>query len=78
MRTIRASELGAYRFCKRSWWYRKQGLEPSNTVDLDRGTEFHRQHGRAVVAARLYRLAGYALLLVALVAAVIAVTLALV
>lgn len=67
MRTIRASEIGAYLYCRRAWWYRKQGIEPANQAELSAGSEYHRGHGRQVFAAGLLRLAGWLLLLAALV-----------
>ena len=66
MKTIRASEVGAYLFCARAWWYRKQGVESTNQAEMNAGTELHRQHGRAVVASGLTRLLAVILLLVAL------------
>lgn len=66
MKTIRASEIGAYLYCRRAWWYRKQGLEPDNQRELDAGTALHRQHGRQVLAAGLTRTVGLLLLLLAL------------
>ena len=66
MKTIRASEIGAYLYCRRAWWYRKQGLEPDNQPEMDAGTALHRQHGRQVLAASLTRTVGLVLLLLAL------------
>jgi len=65
-RTIRASELGAYLYCQRAWWYQLQGLEPENRAELERGAGFHRRHGQRVLAARLAAAAGWVLLLAAL------------
>ena len=45
--TIRASEIGAYLYCRRSWWYRRQGHESVNLRALARGSQAHRSHGRA-------------------------------
>jgi CRISPR/Cas system-associated exonuclease Cas4 (RecB family) len=67
---IRASEIGSYLYCRRAWWYRKQGVESENQAELASGTELHLRHGRKVMAAGMLQFAGYALLLVA--AAVIA------
>ena len=64
--TIRASEIGAYLFCRRAWWYRRKGQEPDNQAELHAGTRIHEQHGRSVLAAGLYRWAGYLLLLLGL------------
>jgi hypothetical protein len=66
MRTIRASEIGAFLYCRRAWWYRRQGIEPENQAELERGSGYHAGHGRAVYAARLMRSAGWLLLLLAL------------
>ena len=62
---IRASEIGSYLYCRRAWWYRKQGVESENQAELAAGTELHLQHGRKVMAAGMLQFAGYALLLVA-------------
>jgi CRISPR/Cas system-associated exonuclease Cas4 (RecB family) len=62
---IRASEIGSYLYCRRAWWYRKQGIESENKTEMAQGTELHRQHGRKVIAAGFLQVAGYALVLVA-------------
>lgn len=62
---IRASEIGSYLYCRRAWWYRKQGVKSENQAELDAGTELHRRHGRQVLAAGLLRTLGWILLLVA-------------
>ncbi len=72
---IRASEIGSYLYCRRAWWYRRQGIESENKVEMAHGTELHRQHGRHVIAAGFLQTAGYALLLVALLLVVAYVTL---
>ncbi len=68
MRTIRASELGTYLFCARAWGYARQGQPSSNEDLMQAGTEYHHQHGQAVLHAALLRLAGWALVLLALAA----------
>lgn len=67
MRTIRASEIGTYLYCRRAWWYRKQGVESANQSELSAGTSLHRQHGRTVLASALTRTVGLLLLLLALI-----------
>ena len=62
---IRASEIGSYQYCRRAWWYRKQGIESENRAEMASGTELHRQHGRKVIAAGFLQVAGYVLLLIA-------------
>jgi len=66
MRIIRASEIGTYLYCRRAWWYRKQGVEADNQSELTAGTALHRQHGRKVLASALTRTFGLVLLLLAL------------
>ncbi len=65
MKTIRASEIGSYLYCRRAWWYRKNGQESINQAELAAGTELHRQHGRKVLAAGLQRGLAFLTLLVA-------------
>jgi len=74
MRTIRASEIGAFLYCRRSWWYQLQGFVSENKTELAGGTNYHRQHGRQVVRAAVLRLAGWGLLLLAVILAAIALT----
>jgi hypothetical protein len=64
---IRASEIGSHLYCRRAWWYRKQGVKSTNQAELAGGTELHLQHGRRVMGAGLLQVAGYALLLMAVV-----------
>lgn len=66
MRIIRASEIGSYLYCKRSWWYRITGVEPENKRELQAGTIIHYQHGRSLVASSIFRIASGVLLLVAI------------
>jgi len=67
MRTIRASEIGAYLYCHRAWWYQLQGYEPGNQTELSGGTELHFRHGRIVMISSCLQFAAYGLLLIALV-----------
>jgi len=78
MRTIRASEIGSFLYCRRAWWYQTQGVPSQNQSELAGGSQFHRRHGWSVLAASLLRAAGWLLLLAALVALAVGVTLALV
>jgi hypothetical protein len=66
MRTIRASELGTFLFCRRAWWYQSQGVASENQSELAGGSVFHRRHGRNVILSGLLRSAGWFLLLAAL------------
>jgi hypothetical protein len=65
MRTIRASEIGAYLYCKRAWWYGRQGYESGNREELSSGLEFHSGHGRRVLIAGFQRFLAIVLLLAA-------------
>ena len=67
MSIIRSSDIGNYLYCRRAWWYRKQGFESENQVEMASGTEIHRQHGRKVVASGLMRSLGLILLFAALI-----------
>ena len=67
MHIIRSSEIGSYLYCRRAWWYRKQGIESSNQTELAAGTELHARHGRQVLASGITRTVGLILLMLALV-----------
>ena len=67
MSIIRSSDIGSYLYCRRAWWYRKQGVESENQAELAAGTELHHKHGRQVLASTLNRTIGLMLLMVALV-----------
>lgn len=71
MPVIRSSDIGNYLFCRRAWWYRKQGFQSKNQAELASGAELHRKHGREVMAAGLFRSLGLLLVLVALVLLVV-------
>jgi CRISPR/Cas system-associated exonuclease Cas4 (RecB family) len=67
MSVIRSSDIGNYLYCRRAWWYKKQGVESDNQAELSAGTEIHRQHGRKVLASNLSRSLGLILLFIALI-----------
>lgn len=75
MRVVRASEIGAYLYCHRSWWYRLQGIESENKTEMAAGGSFHHTHGKRVLTGTLMRAAGWILLLAALMVAAAALTL---
>ncbi len=66
MKTIRASEISAYLYCQRAWWYRRQGYAPDNQDDLAEGQEIHTRHARAVLVSGCLRWMAYLLFLIAL------------
>jgi CRISPR/Cas system-associated exonuclease Cas4 (RecB family) len=67
VKAIRASDIGSYLYCRRAWWYRRNGYESINQAELAAGTDLHRAHGRTVIAAGLYRGLAMVILLIALV-----------
>jgi CRISPR/Cas system-associated exonuclease Cas4 (RecB family) len=67
MRTVRASEISAYLYCRRAWWYGRQGYESENQAALGAGRSLHAAHGRQVLVSGLQRLMAYLLLIAALV-----------
>lgn len=67
MPITRASDIGTYLYCRRAWWYKKQGVESANQVELATGTELHTRHGRQVLVSSISRNIGLVLLMLALV-----------
>jgi len=68
MRTIRASEIGLYLFCRRAWWCQQQGLPAQNQAELAGGTSYHNTHSRQVFLSGAWRAAAALLGLLALAA----------
>jgi hypothetical protein len=66
MKTIRASEIGAFLYCKRAWWYQRQGFQTANLAELEGGVHLHQRHEQAVAASGCIRVLAYLLLLLAL------------
>jgi len=72
MKTIRASEIGAYLYCRRAWWYQRQGVSNANQAELAAGTAMHEKHGQAVFVGGCLRSLAYIFLLTALAVGAIA------
>jgi len=68
-RTVRASEIGSYLYCRLAWWYQRQGRQPASSAAQESGLAWHRRHGRRVLMASALRLAGWVLILLAAAAA---------
>ncbi|MFO7622839.1 MAG: hypothetical protein R6V73_00685 [Anaerolineales bacterium] len=67
MRTLRASEIASFVYCRRAWWYQRQGIQSENQASLAAGTHLHTRHGRSILVSGCLRWLAYALLLVALI-----------
>ena len=65
-KTIRASDIGAYLYCRRAWWYRLQGYALENQAALEQGTRFHHSHGRRVGSLQVLHKAAWLMFLAAL------------
>lgn len=69
---IRASEIGEYIYCARSWWLRRVlGYTPAGQARREHGVELHARHGRTVAASSILLWLGILLALVTLVLLVI-------
>jgi hypothetical protein len=54
-KVIRASEIGAYVYCRRAWWLKRvAGFEPENR-NFDAGIAAHARYGRQYSRARWQR-----------------------
>jgi len=62
---VRASDIGAWAFCRRAWYLANvRGVAHARPELLQRGTEAHIQHGREVVRAGTMQRLGLWLLIV--------------
>lgn len=65
-RTIRASEIAEYVYCRRAWWLsRVAGYAAENAELLEEGTAYHRAHGSRTQRALLARRLAYLLMFAA-------------
>lgn len=60
---IRASEIGAYVYCRRAWWLKQvAGFEPAGKEEIfSKGIAAHTSHGRMVRRSSWQRRAALAL-----------------
>jgi hypothetical protein len=70
-RTVRASELASYVFCRRAWWYQRQGITPAQSETREAGLAWHRRHGRRLLVATALRAVGWILILMAVAGAAV-------
>ncbi len=75
MKTVRASEIAAYIFCHRAWYYQIKGYPAENQSAMSAGTHLHEHHGRTVQRIQILRRLAYALLMAALLCATLAIVL---
>lgn len=66
MRQISASELGAFLYCRRSWYYTCQGEKSDNQAVMDLGSRVHHSHSRGVRQSQLLRWLALMLVVLAL------------
>ena len=66
-RTVRASEIGAFIFCQRAWWYQRSQQPTINKKELAAGSDFHHRHAGRLRAARVLQAAGRIAIFIALV-----------
>lgn len=64
---MRASDIGSWTFCQRSWWLANiQDVPHQNPKQLDYGNRVHDQHGRNVTLSKWAELTGLLLIVAAM------------
>jgi len=66
-RTIRASEIGSFLYCRRAWWYQRKKAPTINTRELAAGQQFHAEHVSQAKSASFLRKFAWALILGAII-----------
>jgi hypothetical protein len=62
---IRASEIGDYLYCRRSWWLkRSRGIASQNVRELAEGERHHQKHGQLVQQSVWLRRTAYFLIFI--------------
>ncbi len=68
---VNASELAAYQYCRRAWWYGQvEGHSSAHIRRMERGSRYHLRHGRRVRRVPWLRGLAYVLLFTAVAFAV--------
>jgi len=67
MRTIRASEIGTFLYCRRAWSYEQKRIPSDNQTELASGKEIHEKHSRTVLTTGCLRILAYFFLITALI-----------
>jgi hypothetical protein len=65
VRVLKASEIGSFVYCRRAWWYQRQGVATQNVTELANGRRLHDRHGWQVQSAGLLQRVAAALLALA-------------
>jgi hypothetical protein len=72
-RLVRASEIGQYVFCAKSWHLSNIiGVASHNTREMEQGTQVHEQHGQRLALASSLRYVAIAFGIIALIALALA------
>jgi CRISPR/Cas system-associated exonuclease Cas4 (RecB family) len=66
MKTIRASEISSFIYCRKAWYFQRQGVESENQAELASGTHLHARHGRKVMVNSCLQVMAALLFLVSL------------
>ncbi|MCD6577335.1 MAG: hypothetical protein J7K66_04890 [Anaerolineaceae bacterium] len=66
-RTIRASEIGSFIYCRRAWWYQRKKIKPINVGELAAGQIFHQIHINQSRSANLLKAIAWFLVIAAVI-----------
>jgi len=61
-RITRASELNAFTYCRKAWWYQQHGYPSRNVAALRAGDDLHSKHGRQIRLTGYIRTSAYILI----------------